>query len=96
MYLNDILSQFPNLENEDEVLAFLSITDKEHTNKAILKIEEKLAKLGVTQLFGEFTLQSESNVCDAVSYVSKIFYQPSAAKLRPSGRRYEAQTATPF
>lgn len=74
LHLNDILSQFPNLENEDEVLEFLSITDKEHTNQAILKIEEKLAKLGVTQLFGEFTLQSESNVCDAVSYVSKIFY----------------------
>lgn len=74
LHLNDILAQFPNLENEDEVLAFLNITDKEHTNQAILKIEEKLAKLGVTQLFGEFTLQGESNVCDAVSYVSKIFY----------------------
>lgn len=74
LYLNDILAQFPNLDNESEVLSFLSITDKEHTNQAILKIEEKLAKLGVTQLFGEFTLQSESNVCDAVSYVSKIFY----------------------
>lgn len=74
LHLNDILAQFPNLENEDEVLAFLNITDKEHTNQAILKIEEKLAKLGVTQLFGEFTLQGESNVCDAVSLVSKIFY----------------------
>lgn len=74
LYLNDILAQFPNIENDDEVLAFLSITDKEHTNQAILKIEEKLAKLGVTQLFGEFTLQSESNVCDVVNYVSKIFY----------------------
>lgn len=74
LYLNDILSQFPNLENKDEVLSFLSITDKEHTNQAILKIEEKLAKLGVTQLFGEFTLHSESNACDAVSYISKIFY----------------------
>ena len=74
LYLNDILAQFPNIENDDEVLAFLSITDKEHTNQAILKIEEKLAKLGVTQLFGEFTLQSELNVCDVVNYVSKIFY----------------------
>ena len=74
LHLNDILSQFPNLENEDEVLEFLSITNKEHTNQAILKIEEKLAKLGVTQLFGEFTLHSESNACDAVSYISKIFY----------------------
>lgn len=74
LYLNDILAQFPNIENDDEVLAFLSITDKEHTNQAILKIEEKLAKLGVTQLFGEFTLQSESNVCDVINYVSKIFY----------------------
>ena len=74
LYLNDILAQFPNIENDDEVLAFLSITDKEHTNQAILKIEEKLAKLGVTQLFGEFTLQSELNVCDVVNYVFKIFY----------------------
>ena len=74
LYLNDILAQFPNIENDDEVLAFLSITDKEHTNQAILKIEEKLTKLGVTQLFGEFTLQSELNVCDVVNYVSKIFY----------------------
>ena len=72
LYLNDILAQFPNIENDDEVLAFLSITDKEHTNQAILKIEEKLAKLGVTQLFGEFTLQSELNVCDVATYVSKM------------------------
>ena len=39
LYLKDILSHFPNLDNEDEVSAFLTTNDKEHTNQAILKIE---------------------------------------------------------
>lgn len=74
LHLKEILSYFPNLDNEDEILAFLNINNKEHTNQAILKIEEELAELGVTQLFGEFTLPSASVACDVVSLVSKIFY----------------------
>lgn len=74
LHLKEILSYFPNLNNEDEILAFLNINNKEHTNQAILKIEEELAELGVTQLFGEFTLPSASVACDVVSLVSKIFY----------------------
>jgi hypothetical protein len=74
LYLKDILSHFPNLDNEDEVSAFLTTNDKEHTNQAILKIEEELAKLGVTQLFGEFTLPSEMVASNVINLVSKIFY----------------------
>lgn len=74
LYLKDILSHFPNLDNEDEVSAFLTTNDKEHTNQAILKIEEELAKLGVTQLFGEFTLPSEMVASNVINWVSKIFY----------------------
>lgn len=74
LYLKDILSHFPNLDNEDEISAFLTTNDKEHTNQAILKIEEELAKLCVTQLFGEFTLPSEMVASNVISLVSKIFY----------------------